>query len=86
MFDSKNREAVMKEEALRSVSLDHSLSFSVRVKLSSGVHYHLVCYRATESAERADTPEREHADQMRRCVGKERFREKRSANHHFGGK
>lgn len=54
----------MKEEALRSVSLDHSFSFSVRVKLSSGLLYHLECYRDTDSTKRTDTPEREHADQM----------------------
>lgn len=72
VFDSKNREAVMKEEALRSVSLDHSLSFSVRV----------ISY-ATASAVWTDTPERECSDQMRRCVGKEGFWEKKECKSSF---
>lgn len=62
----------MKEEALRSVSLDHSLSFSVRV----------ISY-ATASAVWTDTPERECSDQMRRCVGKEGFWEKKECKSSF---
>lgn len=46
LFDSKNREAAMKEEALRSVALDHSLTFRGRLKLFSRVHYQLIRYRA----------------------------------------